>query len=101
MAGLNPADLQGIPEAQRTAMLAMLETAQIKDSLRLYNSLVERCFCDCVDGFRRKDLDTTEEKCIIRCAEKFLKSTARTSQRFAELTQAAEEQMAAKLSGGQ
>lgn len=87
-------------------------------SLRLYNSLVERCFCDCIDQFRRKDLDTTEEKvlapplapppaslaeiphsapqCVIRCAEKFLKTTARTSQRFAELTQAAEEQMAAR-----
>lgn len=31
-------------------------------SLRMYNSLVERCFRDCVEGFRRKDLDATEEK---------------------------------------
>ena len=31
-------------------------------SLRMYNSLVERCFKDCVDSFRRKDLDATEEK---------------------------------------
>ena len=28
----------------------------------MYNSLVERCFKDCVDSFRRKDLDATEEK---------------------------------------
>lgn len=31
-------------------------------SLRMYNNLVERCFKDCVDTFRRKDLDATEEK---------------------------------------
>ena len=28
----------------------------------MYNSLVERCFRDCVDSFRRKDLDNAEEK---------------------------------------
>lgn len=31
-------------------------------SLRMYNTLVERCFKDCVESFRRKDLDATEEK---------------------------------------
>lgn len=31
-------------------------------SLRMYNSLVERCFKDCVDSFRRKDMEPTEEK---------------------------------------
>ena len=31
-------------------------------SLRMYNSLVEKCFKECVDGFRRKDLDATEER---------------------------------------
>ena len=31
-------------------------------SLRMYNSLVERCFKDCVESFRRKDLDAAEEK---------------------------------------
>jgi hypothetical protein len=28
----------------------------------MYNSLVEKCFKDCVDSFRRKDLDNSEEK---------------------------------------
>ena len=28
----------------------------------MYNNLVERCFRECVDSFRRKDLDSTEEK---------------------------------------
>ena len=35
-------------------------------SLRMYNSLVEKCFRDCIDSFRRKDLDNTEERvCIL------------------------------------
>lgn len=34
----------------------------------MYNSLVERCFKDCVDSFRRKDLDAAEEKARRRSA---------------------------------
>ena len=37
-------------------------------SLRMYNSLVERCFTDCVDSFRRKDLDSTEEKVLSKAS---------------------------------
>jgi hypothetical protein len=56
-------------------------------SLRMYNSLVERCFTDCVDTFRRKNLDKQEESCVRRCAEKFLKHSMRVGMRFAELNQ--------------
>lgn len=56
-------------------------------SLRMYNSLVERCFSDCVDTFRRKTLDKQEESCITKCAEKFLKHSMRVGMRFAELNQ--------------
>ena len=31
-------------------------------SLRMYNRLVEKCFKDCVDSFRRKNLDSNEER---------------------------------------
>lgn len=58
-------------------------------SLRMYNSLVERCFTDCVDSFRRKSLDKQEEACVRRCAEKFLKHSMRVGMRFAELNQGA------------
>ena len=37
-------------------------------SLRMYNGLVERCFKDCVDSFRRKDLESSEEKVRMRHA---------------------------------
>ena len=32
----------------------------------MYNSLVEKCFKDCVESFRRKDLDGAEEKVSLR-----------------------------------
>lgn len=58
-------------------------------SLRLYNSLVERCFNNCVDSFTRKALTKQEETCVRRCAEKFLKHSMRVGMRFAELNQGA------------
>ncbi|KAK6926972.1 Tim10-like [Dillenia turbinata] len=56
-------------------------------SLRMYNSLVERCFTNCVESFRRKTLDKQEETCVRLCAEKFLKHSMRVGMRFAELNQ--------------
>ncbi|KAG0521332.1 hypothetical protein BDA96_08G151200 [Sorghum bicolor] len=80
-------DLDGLPEEDKMRMAAMVEQLQIRDSLRMYNSLVERCFTDCVDTFRRKTLDKQEESCVRRCAEKFLKHSMRVGMRFAELNQ--------------
>eukprot|EP00897_Mesotaenium_endlicherianum_P006715 jgi/Mesen1/6071/ME000031S05342 len=86
MEGLN---LEGLPEEDKVKMMNMIETLQMRDSLRMYNSLVEKCFNNCVEGFRRKTLDKTEETCVRRCAEKFLKHTARVSLRFAEISSGA------------
>ncbi|PWZ56008.1 Mitochondrial import inner membrane translocase subunit Tim9 [Zea mays] len=101
-------DLDGLPEEDKMRMAAMIDQLQIRDrerelasgeclgelivvltyrSLRMYNSLVERCFTDCVDTFRRKNLDKQEESCVRRCAEKFLKHSMRVGMRFAELNQ--------------
>ncbi|TKW28617.1 hypothetical protein SEVIR_3G339800v4 [Setaria viridis] len=80
-------DLDGLPEEDKMRMAAMVDQLQIRDSLRMYNSLVERCFTDCVDTFRRKTLDKQEESCVHRCAEKFLKHSMRVGMRFAELNQ--------------
>ncbi|MQL80591.1 hypothetical protein Taro_013026 [Colocasia esculenta] len=90
-------DLEGLPEEDKIKMAQMIERLQISDSerkcdangLRMYNALVERCFSDCVDTFRRKSLDKQEETCIRRCAEKFLKHSMRVGLRFAELNQGA------------
>ncbi|GMY14544.1 mitochondrial import inner membrane translocase subunit Tim9 [Fagus crenata] len=83
------ADLESLPEQDKARMSTMIEQLQIRDSLRMYNSLVERCFTDCVDTFQRKSLTKQEETCVRRCAEKFLKHSMRVGMRFAELNQGA------------
>ncbi|CAJ1933119.1 unnamed protein product [Sphenostylis stenocarpa] len=83
------ADLESLPEADRQRMSGMMEQLQIRDSLRMYNALVERCFTDCVDTFKHKSLQKQEETCVRRCAEKFLKHSMRVGMRFAELNQGA------------
>mmetsp|Transcript_25929 Transcript_25929/g.55502 ORF Transcript_25929/g.55502 Transcript_25929/m.55502 type:complete len:97 (-) Transcript_25929:90-380(-) len=87
---MDPSQLEGLPEEDKQKMLSMIENMQTKDSLRMYNSLVEKCFKDCVDSFRRKNLDSNEERCVTKCCEKFLKHSARVSVRFAELNAGAE-----------
>ncbi|XP_076891077.1 mitochondrial import inner membrane translocase subunit Tim9-like [Bidens hawaiensis] len=82
-------DLGTLPPEDQARMSTMIEQLQIRDSLRMYNTLVERCFTDCVDTFRRKTLDKQEESCVKRCAEKFLKHSMRVGMRFAELNQGA------------
>ena len=81
--GLTPSDLDAMGEDDKREMMEMVETMQTRDSLRMYNGLVERCFRECVDNFRRKTLDANEEKCVSKCTEKFLKHSARVSMRFA------------------
>ena len=58
-----------------TAMLQKLEEMQLKDTLRMFNGLVERCFSECVVSFRSKVLTSPEEKCVSTCAEKYMKQS--------------------------
>ncbi|KAJ1634349.1 Tim10/DDP family zinc finger protein [Pavlovales sp. CCMP2436] len=79
--------------ADQQAMMAELETMQMRDSLRTFNGLVERCFSDCVTGFRSKSLTEHEDKCVNACAEKFFNHARRVGQRFGELSQKQQEEM--------
>jgi len=79
--------LNGFAEEDKAKMLGMIEAMQTRDSLKMYNNLVEKCFNTCVQSFRRKSLEKDEERCVSKCCEKFLKHSARTSLRFAELNQ--------------
>lgn len=47
-------------DASRTSPAALTSLPQC--SLRMYNGLVERCFIQCVDSFRRKTLEKNEEQ---------------------------------------
>lgn len=82
---MDPQLLAMLPEEDKNKMVAMIETMQTRDSLRMYNNLVEKCFSECVNSFRRKSLEKDEERCVSKCCEKFLKHSARVSVRFAEL----------------
>lgn len=46
--------------------LSTLHPSQVRDSLKMYNSLVSRCFSQCVGSFRGKQLDATETACVTR-----------------------------------
>ena len=54
--------MEGLSKEDQTRMLSMIENLQLGDSLKMYNSLVERCFNDCIDSFTRKSLQKQEEK---------------------------------------
>eukprot|EP01038_Epipyxis_sp_PR26KG_P004173 gene4173-5940_t len=93
-----------IPSYQKDEFLRHLEEQQMKDSLKMYNNLVESCFDKCVvvgwgGGFNSKQLTDPEVKCMSQCAEKFLKLTQRVGFRFAE-QQTLKEQAAAAAAAG-
>ncbi|KAF8109848.1 hypothetical protein N665_0090s0030 [Sinapis alba] len=73
------AGLDGLLEEDKAKMASMIDQLQLRDSLRMYNLLVERCFT----------LQKQEETCVMRCVEKFLKHTMRVGSRFGELNQSA------------
>ncbi|CEG02122.1 Tim10/DDP family zinc finger [Ostreococcus tauri] len=85
---MDPSMLEGFNDEDKAKMTSMIDAMQTRDSLRMYNNLVERCFSTCVQSFRRKTLEQDEEKCVSKCCEKFLKHSARASVRFAELNAA-------------
>ena len=59
---MDPSQMNGLPEEDQKRMVAMIEGMQTRDSLRMYNSLVEKCFSTCVQSFRRKTLEKDEER---------------------------------------
>lgn len=62
----------------------IVEQKQMKDFMRLYSNLVERCFTDCVNDFTSEKLTSREDACILKCSEKFLKHSERVGQKFQE-----------------
>ncbi|EFP82679.1 mitochondrial import inner membrane translocase subunit TIM9 [Puccinia graminis f. sp. tritici CRL 75-36-700-3] len=62
----------------------LIEQKQMKDFLKLYSSLVERCFSSCCQDFTSRALSSKEESCVNNCADKFLKHSERVGARFSE-----------------
>ena len=65
-------------------MQRVIEQKQMKDCMRLYTGLVERCFNDCVNDFTRKAVTSKEHTCVANCTQKFLKHSERVGARFGE-----------------
>lgn len=71
----------------------LVEQKQMKDFMRLYSNLVERCFTDCINDFTSEKLSSKEESCVLKCSEKFLKHSERVGLRFQEQNAALTQQM--------
>ena len=67
---------------QKKEFEAFLRKTQIQDSIRLYNSLVERCFHGCVNDFTTQNLSDKEEDCLLKCSDKFVRVSSRVIAAF-------------------
>uniref|UniRef100_A0A7S2HI50 Mitochondrial import inner membrane translocase subunit n=1 Tax=Helicotheca tamesis TaxID=374047 RepID=A0A7S2HI50_9STRA len=76
--------VQNLPPHVQQEFMKKLEQMQMKDSLTMYNNLVERCFTTCVNSYRSKTLDKWETSCVENCASRYIKMTQRVGLRFAE-----------------
>ncbi|TVU18286.1 hypothetical protein EJB05_34375 [Eragrostis curvula] len=72
-------------EVDQARLTAIAEGLQNRDAVRLYNSLSQRCFSDCVVTFYRKTLGKREADCVKACVRKYLLLTTASAARFAEL----------------
>jgi import inner membrane translocase subunit TIM9 len=77
-------NLQDLNPEQQQQLMQQLEAVQVKDTMMMYNRLVERCFTTCVVNYRSKDLSSSEKKCLGRCTNKFMLHSKRVGLRFAE-----------------
>ncbi|KAI9591863.1 putative TIM9-translocase of the mitochondrial inner membrane [Syncephalis fuscata] len=79
-------DFSNLNDAERRHMEQLVERKQMKDFVRMYSKLVERCFVDCVDDFTSKAISSKENTCLDRCITKFLRLSERVGQQFSEET---------------
>ncbi|EPQ27725.1 uncharacterized protein PFL1_04862 [Pseudozyma flocculosa PF-1] len=77
-------DFSNFSSSEQQAMHRVIEQKQMKDFMRLYTGLVERCFESCCNDFTSKALSTKEETCVTNCTLKFLKHSERVGARFTE-----------------
>ncbi|ORX59871.1 chaperone [Piromyces finnis] len=76
-------DFSNLNDYDRKQMEHLIEEKQMKDFMRMYSNLVDRCFDNCVNDFSTKTVTSKENACVNRCVEKFMKLSERASARFA------------------
>ncbi|KAJ3010453.1 protein transporter tim9 [Thoreauomyces humboldtii] len=92
-------DFSGLSDNDRGRMNAYIEQKQMKDFLRLYANLVDRCFDHCVNDFTSKALSTKEDTCLNRCVDKFIKHSERVGLRFGEQNALLQQQQQQQMGG--
>ncbi|KAL7272677.1 protein transporter tim9 [Rhizina undulata] len=92
--------MDSLTPAEQREFQQVVERRQMKDFMQMYSNLVQsRCFDDCINDFTSKAVSTKEETCVSRCVDKFLKTSERLGQRFAEQNQAMMQQGAGGMGG--
>jgi len=86
--------MDGLTQAEQRELNTRMEAKQLKEFMKTYSNLVQRCFDDCVNDFTTKSMISREEGCVMRCVDKFLKGSERLGARF-------QEQNAAMMQSGQ
>lgn len=84
--------MDALSDADQKTLMSFIMKQQLKETQTTFNSITEKCFTDCVSGFRGRSLDTTENKCMNNCAEKYFKSMNRAGLRFGEQNAAMQQQ---------
>ncbi|KAK9686299.1 protein transporter tim9 [Basidiobolus ranarum] len=77
-------DFSQFSPAERSHMEQLIQQKQMKDFMRLYTGLVQRCFETCAHNMKATSINADEETCVNRCIDKFMKHSERVGQRFAE-----------------
>ncbi|KAK5009504.1 protein transporter tim9 [Elasticomyces elasticus] len=76
--------MEGLNAQEQRELTTRMEKKQMSQFMTMYSNLVQRCFNDCVTDFTSTSLLAKEESCVMRCVDKFLKSSERLGQRFQE-----------------
>ncbi|PVG00282.1 chaperone [Serendipita vermifera] len=77
-------DFSRFNAAEQAQLNKVIERKQMQDFLRMYSTLVERCYNSCVNDFTSKAINSKENTCLLNCADKFIKHSERVGARFAE-----------------
>ncbi|KAF1351044.1 Tim10/DDP family zinc finger-domain-containing protein [Delphinella strobiligena] len=76
--------MDGLNNQEQRELQMRMEKKQMAQFMNMYSNLVQKCFENCVDDFTSAKVNSKEEGCVMRCVDKFLKSSERLGQRFQE-----------------
>ncbi|SBS86626.1 mitochondrial import inner membrane translocase subunit TIM9, putative [Plasmodium malariae] len=77
-------DLSNFNKNDREKIMRKINKAEYEDTMTTYNSIVERCFNECITSFRSKELDSNENNCILNCVKKFSIFSQRIGMKFTQ-----------------